>query len=38
MVSAIPREKQINGGSRKKKIEIIETNNPKWLDLIDKLV
>jgi len=38
MESAILREKQLKGGSRKKKIELIETNNPNWLDLINKLV
>jgi putative endonuclease len=31
--SAIHREKQIKGGSRKKKIELIERENPDWLDL-----
>ena len=30
---AIAREKQIKGGSRKKKIELIEKDNPKWRDL-----
>jgi predicted GIY-YIG superfamily endonuclease len=38
MESAILREKQIKGGSRKKKIELVEASNPKWLDLINKLV
>ena len=32
---AIAREKQIKAGSRKKKIELIEKNNPKWRDLSD---
>ena len=31
--SAITREKQIKGGSRKKKIELINKDNPKWRDL-----
>jgi len=31
--SAIAREKQIKGWTRKKKIKLIEDNNPKWLDL-----
>ncbi|OGT62859.1 MAG: endonuclease [Gammaproteobacteria bacterium RIFCSPHIGHO2_12_FULL_45_12] len=33
MQSAIAREKQIKGGSRKKKILLIESINPKWHDL-----
>jgi len=31
--SAITREKQIKAGSRKKKLEMIEKNNPLWKDL-----
>jgi len=34
---AIAREKQIKGGSRKKKIELIKTINPKWRDLSEDL-
>ena len=34
---AISREKQIKGGSRKKKIELIETINKKWRDLSEDL-
>jgi len=34
---AILREKQIKGGSRKKKIELIRENNPTWEDLYSKL-
>ena len=30
---AISREKQIKAGSRKKKIALIESMNPKWIDL-----
>ena len=30
---AIKREKQIKGGSRKKKIDLINGMNPKWIDL-----
>ncbi|HQQ96462.1 MAG TPA: GIY-YIG nuclease family protein [Cyclobacteriaceae bacterium] len=30
---AIAREKQIKAGSRKKKIDLINTKNPAWLDL-----
>ncbi len=35
--SAILREKQIKGGSRKKKEELIEKLNPQWRDLSDEL-
>mgnify|MGYP005837831075 CR=1 FL=1 len=35
--SAISREKQIKGGSRGKKIRLVETTNPKWEDLYDEL-
>ena len=31
--AAIVREKQIKAGSRKKKIELIESVNPEWKDL-----
>ncbi len=31
--NAIEREKQIKGGSRRKKIMLIERNNPQWTDL-----
>ncbi|MCD4695422.1 MAG: GIY-YIG nuclease family protein [Bacteroidales bacterium] len=34
---AIKREKQIKGGSRKKKLELINSKNPKWLDLFNEL-
>ncbi len=34
--SAITREKQIKGGSRAKKIALIEAMNPEWHDLSDK--
>ncbi len=34
--SAIAREKQIKGGSRKKKIELINSLNPQWEDLFEK--
>jgi len=32
-LSAITREKQIKGGSRQKKIRLIESINPQWNDL-----
>ena len=35
--SAILREKQIKGGSRSKKIRLINNINPKWDDLYDGL-
>jgi len=35
--AAIAREKQIKGGSRKKKIELIEKENPDWKDLSEAL-
>ena len=35
--SAILREKQIKGGSRQKKNELVERFNPKWEDLWDQL-
>jgi putative endonuclease len=33
ITSAIAREKTIKGWLRRKKIELIETANPKWIDL-----
>lgn len=35
--NAITREKQIKGGSRKKKIVLISSMNPSWKDLYDEL-
>jgi len=35
--SAIAREKQIKGWLRSKKIALIESSNPEWLDLADNL-
>jgi putative endonuclease len=37
MDEAIAREKQIKGGSRAKKIALIETMNPDWKDLYKSL-
>ncbi|MBU2595917.1 GIY-YIG nuclease family protein [Patescibacteria group bacterium] len=36
--TAISREKQIKAGSRKKKIDLITKDNPKFLDLYDKII
>jgi predicted GIY-YIG superfamily endonuclease len=33
MESAITREKQLKGGSRQKKLALIESANPDWKDL-----
>jgi len=35
---AIVREKQIKGGSRQKKIDLINSLNPDWKDLYDDLL
>ena len=35
--SAIAREKQIKGGSRQKKIDLVNSLNPEWRDLYDDL-
>lgn len=35
--SAIMREKQIKGGSRAKKIELVNKLNSEWRDLYDEL-
>ena len=35
--NAIIREKKIKSGRREKKIELIESMNPKWIDLYDSL-
>ena len=36
--AAIGREKQIKGGSRAKKIALINAMNPEWRDLFDDLI
>ena len=36
MPEAITREKQIKGGSRQKKIDLINNKNPEWKDLYDE--
>ena len=35
--NALSREKQIKGGSRQKKLALVQSMNPKWEDLYDKL-
>jgi putative endonuclease len=37
MEGAIAREKQIKGGSRAKKMALIETSNPNWQDLFEQI-
>jgi putative endonuclease len=34
--TAIAREKQIKGGSRRKKIDLINSMNPRWKDLFEE--
>lgn len=36
--AALAREKQIKGGSRKKKIDLINSINPEWKDLFDEII
>jgi predicted GIY-YIG superfamily endonuclease len=38
MLEAIAREKQLKGGSRKKKLALIEAANPAWHDLYEDLI
>lgn len=38
ILSAIEREKQIKGGSRKKKTELINSINPQWKDLYEGII
>ena len=37
-VAAIEREKQIKGWNRKRKIKLIESKNPNWNDLYEKIL
>lgn len=36
--TTIAREKQIKGGSRKKKIDLINKMNPEWKDLYEEII
>jgi putative endonuclease len=36
--TTIEREKQIKGGSRQKKIELINSQNPEWKDLYEEII
>jgi putative endonuclease len=38
IVDAIKREKQIKGGSRQKKVDLITGMNPEWVDLCETLL
>jgi len=35
--NALTREKQIKGGSRRKKVELIDKFNPEWRDLFEEM-
>ncbi len=35
--AAIAREKQIKGGSRQKKVDLVNSLNPEWRDLYDEI-
>jgi len=37
MDAAIAREKQIKGGSRAKKLALVEAMNPQWQDLFEQI-
>jgi putative endonuclease len=38
ILATIAREKQIKGGSRKKKIDLINRMNPEWKDLYEEII
>jgi putative endonuclease len=38
MLAAIAREKQLKAGSRLKKIQLIESQNPQWRDLYEGIL
>ena len=35
--SAIATEKQLKAGSRRRKVALVESSNPEWRDLMDRL-
>ena len=37
IMGAIEREKQLKGGSRKKKLELVNSDNPEWKDLWEEI-
>lgn len=37
IAEAIDREKQLKAGSRKKKVDLINSSNPDWRDLFDEV-
>ena len=37
MFTAIDREKQIKGWSRKKKMDLVQQSNPEWKDLYEEI-
>jgi len=36
--AALAREKQIKGGSRKKKLDLVNSINPEWKDLYNEII
>jgi putative endonuclease len=36
--AALAREKQIKGSSRQKKIDLVNSMNPEWMDLFEEIV
>lgn len=38
ITTAIKREKQLKAGNRRKKIDLIEKNNPEWNDLYHEIL
>lgn len=37
-LTAIAREKQLKGGSRQKKVDLVSKSNPEWKDLYNDIV